>query len=188
MLVSAVQQCESVIIIYIYPIPPEPPVSHPSRSSLGFLCYLATSHYFTHDSVYISMLLSQFILHSTFLVVSTNRGCYKSLCKTKSKESRANQFSSVIQSCSTLCDSKDSSTPASLPITDSRSLLKLLSIKSMMPSNHLILCCPLLLQPSIFPSIRVFSKESVLFIRWPKYWNFSLRDQSFQWISRTDLL
>ena len=62
---------------------------------------------------------------------------------------------------------------ASLSITSSQSLLKLMSTKSVMPSNHLILCCPLLLPPSIFPSIRVFSNESILHIRWPKYWNFS---------------
>ena len=61
----------------------------------------------------------------------------------------------------------------SLSITNSWSLLKLMFIQSVMPSNHLILCCPLLLLPSIFPSIRVFSKESVLHIRWPKYWSFS---------------
>ena len=61
---------------------------------------------------------------------------------------------------------------ASLSITNSQSLLKRMSIESVMPSNHLILCCPLL-PPSIFPSIRVFSNESVLHIRWPKYWNFS---------------
>ena len=62
---------------------------------------------------------------------------------------------------------------ASLSITNSRSLLKLMSIESVMPSNHLILCHPLLLLPSIFPSIRVFSDELVLCIRWPKYWSFS---------------
>ena len=62
---------------------------------------------------------------------------------------------------------------ASLSITNSRSLLKLMSIESVMLPNHLILCCPLLLLPSIFPSIRVFSSESVLCIRWPKYWSFS---------------
>ena len=62
---------------------------------------------------------------------------------------------------------------ASLSITNTQSLLKLMSIMSVMPSNHLILCHPLLLLPSIFPSIRVFSNESVLCIRWPKYWNFS---------------
>ena len=60
---------------------------------------------------------------------------------------------------------------ASLPITNSRSLLKLTSIESVMPSNHLILCRPLLLLPSIFPSIRIFSSESVLRIKWPKYWS-----------------
>ena len=73
----------------------------------------------------------------------------------------------------------DSATPwaaarqASLFITNSRSLFKLMSIDSVMPSNHLILCHPLLLLPSIFPSIRVFSNESVLRIRWPNYWSFS---------------
>ena len=62
---------------------------------------------------------------------------------------------------------------ASLPITNSRSFLKLISIESVIPSNHLILCSPLLLPPSVFPSIRVFSNESVHCIRWPKYWSFS---------------
>ena len=63
---------------------------------------------------------------------------------------------------------------ASLPITSSWSLLKVISIASMVPSNHLILCHPLLLLPSIFPSIRIFSNESVLCFRWPKYWSFSI--------------
>ena len=62
---------------------------------------------------------------------------------------------------------------ASLSLTNSWSLPKLMSIESVMPSNHLILCCPLLLLPSIFPSITVFSNESALCIRWPKYWSFS---------------
>ena len=62
---------------------------------------------------------------------------------------------------------------ASLSITNSRSLLKLMFIEALMPPNHLILCGPLLLPPSVFPSIRVFSNESVLCIRWPKYWSFS---------------
>ena len=61
----------------------------------------------------------------------------------------------------------------SLSITNSQSLLKLMSIESVMPSNHLILCCPLLLLPPVFPSIRVFYNESVLCISWPKYWSFS---------------
>ena len=64
--------------------------------------------------------------------------------------------------------------PASLSITSSQSLLKLMPIESVMPSNHLILCCPLLLPPSVFPRIKVFSNELVLHIRWPKYWTFSL--------------
>ena len=62
---------------------------------------------------------------------------------------------------------------ASLSITNSQSLLKLMSIESVMPSNHLILCCPLLLMSSIFPRIRVFSNELVLCLRWPTYWSFS---------------
>ena len=64
---------------------------------------------------------------------------------------------------------------ASLSCTVSRSLLKLMSIESVMPSNHLVLCCPLLLLSSIFPSIRVFFIELTLCIRWPKYWSFSFR-------------
>ena len=61
----------------------------------------------------------------------------------------------------------------SLSITNSQSLLKLISIESVMPSNHLLLCCPLLLLPLIFPNMRVFSNESALYDRWPKYWSFS---------------
>ena len=83
------------------------------------------------------------------------------------------QFSSVTQSCPILCDPMNRSTPG-LPVHhNSQSSLKLTSIESVMPSSHLILCRPLLLLPSIFPSIRVFSNESALRIRWPKYWSFS---------------
>ena len=83
-------------------------------------------------------------------------------------------FSSVAQSCPTLHNPMDhTACQASLSITNSQSLLKLISIESVMPSNHLILCHPLLHLPSIFPSIRVFSNESALHIRWPKYWSFS---------------
>ena len=82
-------------------------------------------------------------------------------------------FSSVAQSCLTLCDPMDCSTQASLSITNSWSLLKFMSTELVMPFNHLILCRPLLLPPSTFPSIRVFSNESVLRIRWPKCWSFS---------------
>ena len=81
--------------------------------------------------------------------------------------------SSGAQLCPTLCDLMDCSTPG-LPVHHHpRSSLKLMSIESVMPSNRLILCCPLLLLPSVFPSIRVFSSESVLPIRWPKDWSFS---------------
>ena len=75
--------------------------------------------------------------------------------------------------CPTLCKPMDCSTPGFPVHHHLWSLLKLMPIESVMPSNHLILCCPLLFLPSIFPSIRVFSSESVLPIRWPKYWSFS---------------
>ena len=84
-----------------------------------------------------------------------------------------NQFSSVAQSCLTLWNPINCSIAASLSITNSQSLPKSISIESVMPSNHLIHCHHLLLSPLIFPSIRVFSNESVLCIRWPKFWNFS---------------
>ena len=83
------------------------------------------------------------------------------------------QFSSVAQSCPTLCDPMDCSKPGFPVHPNSQSLLKLMSIESVMPSNHLILCHPLLLPPSIFPSIRVFSIQSALCIRWPNYWSFN---------------
>ena len=83
------------------------------------------------------------------------------------------QFSSVAQWCLTLCDPMNRSMPG-LPVHHQlQSSLRLTSIESVMPSSHLILCRPLLLLPSIFPRIRVFSNESVLCIRWPKYWSFS---------------
>ena len=84
---------------------------------------------------------------------------------------------SVQFSCSVVSDSFETpwtaACQASLSITNSRSLLKLMSIESVMPSNHLILCCPLLLLPLVPPSIRLFSSESTLRMRWPKYWSFS---------------
>ena len=83
------------------------------------------------------------------------------------------QFSSVTQSCLTLCNLMDCSMPGFLSITNSQSLLKFMSIELVMPSNHLILCHPLLRLPSISPSISVFSNESVHCNRWPKYLNFS---------------
>ena len=92
-------------------------------------------------------------------------------------KSRQFSFSFLVQFCHSV--GSDSAIPwtvahqASLSITNYWSSPKPMSIESVMPSNHLILCCPLLLPPSIFPSIRVFSNESVLHIMWPKYWSFS---------------
>ena len=82
-------------------------------------------------------------------------------------------FSSVSQSCPTLCDPMNHSMPGLPVITNSQSPPKPMSIELVMSSNQLILCCPLFLLPSVFPSIRVFSNESALLIRWPKYWSFS---------------
>ena len=98
----------------------------------------------------------------------------------KKEEMVSVQFSSVAQLCPTLCDLMNHSTPASLSITNSQSPPKPMSVGSVMPSNHLIICRPLLLMPSIFPTIRVFSNESALRIRWPKYWsfNFNIRPSS----------
>ena len=88
------------------------------------------------------------------------------------------QFSSVAQLCPIICDPMDCSTPG-LPVYHQLpEFIQLISIESVMPSNHLILCHPLLLPPSIFPSIRVFSNESVLHVRWPKYWSFSISPSS----------
>ena len=89
------------------------------------------------------------------------------------------QFSSVSQACLTLCYPMDCSMPGFPVITNSQSLLRLMCFKSMMSSYHLILCRPLLFLPSVFPSIRVFSNETVLRIRWPKYWSFSFSISTF---------
>ena len=83
------------------------------------------------------------------------------------------QFSSVTQSCPTLCDPMIAEHQAFLSITNSQSFLKLISIESVIPSSHLILCRPLLLLPPIPPNIRDFSNKSILHLRWPKYWSFS---------------
>ena len=84
----------------------------------------------------------------------------------------SDQIRSVAQSCLTLCDPMNRSTPG-LPVHHQLSSLRLTSIESVMPSSHLILCCPLLLLPPIPPSIRVFSNETTLHMRWPEYWSFS---------------
>ena len=102
---------------------------------------------------------------------------YVQWSKIKQKEYRIMKFSSLQFSRSFLSDSCATPWTAvcqdSLSITNSQSLPKLMSIESVMPSSHLILCCPVLPLPSIFPSIRVFSNESDLCIRWPKFWSFS---------------
>ena len=110
--------------------------------------------------------------HSGSIVLHSHYKCVSVLIFLHSFQ-HFHQFSSVTQSCLTLRDRMDYIHQASLSITNSWSLLKLMSIESVTPSNHLILSCPLLLPPSIFPSIRVFSNELVLCIRWPKYWSFS---------------
>ena len=109
------------------------------------------------------------------------------MCKKDTDVENKVHFISVQFSRSVMSDSATPWTAAgqaSLSITKSPSLLKLMSIELVMPSNHLILCCPLLLPPSIFHSIRVFSSESVLCIRWPKYWSFSFSISSSNEYSR----
>ena len=88
---------------------------------------------------------------------------------------------SVANSCPTLCNPMDCCMPGSPVLHSLQSLLKLMSIESVMPSNHLILCCCLLLLPSIFLSIRVFSDESALRFRWPQYWSFSISPSNGYW-------
>ena len=93
--------------------------------------------------------------------------------KKDTNQSPDSHFSSVAQSFRLFVTPWTAARQASLSITNSWSLLKFMFIESVMPSNHLILCHPLLVSPSIFPNIRVFSNESALCIRWPKYWSFS---------------
>ena len=94
--------------------------------------------------------------------------------------SRSGRFSSVTQVCLSFATPWTTAYQASLSINNYQNLIKLMSIESVMPSNHLILCHPLLLLPSIFSSIRVFSNKSVLHIRWPKYWSFSFNISAFK--------
>ena len=122
-------------------------------------------------ALYYSMLFeytNNIYLYTTYICVCvhTQRNIYVNTYRV--------QFSSVTQLCPTLWTPWTAAHQACLSITNSQSLLKLMSIASVMPFNHLILCRPLLLLPSIFPRIRVFSNESVLCIRLPKYWSFSI--------------
>ena len=172
MLISAVQNCESAISIHI-PIPREPPSHAPScPTPLG--CHRAHG--------WVPCVIWQLPTSCLFYLWWRINICLNatlSVCSTLSFPCCVHksilyvyifiQFSSVAQLCLTLCDLMDCSTPG-FPVHHQ---LKLMSMESVMPSNHLILCCPLLLPPSIFPSITDFPNESVLRIRWSKYWSFS---------------
>ena len=145
-----------------FPSPGDPP--DPGIKPV-FLCLL----HWQVDSLPLRRLGSPYTLVFTFL------GHTSPLAACGEKAPPSAPLVSSVQSlrCVRLCDPMDFSSQASLSITNSQSSLKLMSIESVMPSNHLILCCPLLLPPSIFTSIWVFSYESVLHVRWPKYWSFS---------------
>ena len=112
-----------------------------------------------NDFKMVSLIISQYLLSVSYI-----------LCSRKNKTKQRIQWLSHVWFIATPWTAAHQ---ASLSSTNSQSLLKLMSIELVIPSNHLILHCPLLFLPSIFPSIRVFSKESVLPIRWPKYWSFS---------------
>ena len=130
---------------------------------------LYTSFVFTGEFAYK-------ILHLYFLIWSLSLHHYTltwHFAITKFETCLTFQFSSVTQSVQLFATPWTAAHQASLSITNSQSLLKLISIKSVMTSNYLIICYPLLLPHSVFPKIRVFSNESVLCIRWPKYWSFS---------------
>ena len=109
----------------------------------------------------------------------TRQGSTGYVCHEADRCTRQWQNCSVTKSCPTLCDLKDCSTPGVLSFTISWSLLKLMSIKSVMLSNRLVLHCLPLLLSSVFPSIRVFYSESALCIRWPKHWSFSFSISPF---------
>ena len=124
-----------------------------------------------HFEIHECILLTLSYMSQGHVSITSQKGCRRKMSRSWIVQPGP-QFTFVTQSCPTLCDPMDCSTP-DLSITNSRSLLKLMFIESVMPSNHLILWRPLLLLPSIFPSIRVFSNESLLHIRWPKYLSFS---------------
>ena len=130
--------------------------------------YLFCIHYVS-TSIYLVILTRKGILPRSLFHTQHLHSMYHKLCYL----SFYFQFSSVAQSCLTLCDPMNLSRQASLSVTSSQNSLRLKSIESVMPSNQLILCHPLLFLSSVCPSIRVFSSESALRIRWPKYWLFS---------------
>ena len=120
-----------------------------------------------------------FLTFGSSLLQSSFSGLGQKMHVFGKKKKKEKTYFTLIRSVQSLSHVQHFVTPwtavhqASLSITNSQSLLKLMSIQSVMPFNHLILCCPLLLLPSIFPRVRVFSNESVLCKRWPKYWSFS---------------
>ena len=129
-------------------------------------------------------LVARVVTRMTKLIILWSEKRWVGQWKTKSQEQfpwltllqsgvQSVQFSSVAQSCPTLCDPWIAARQASLSITNSRSSLKLTSLESVMPSSYPILCHPFILLPPIPLSIRVFSNESTLLMRWPKYWSFS---------------
>ena len=164
-LVSAVQQHESAICIHVSP-PSRPPLPYPSRLSqstkLTSLCYTAAA--------------------AAKSLQSCPTPC-DPIDGSPPGSSATSYFTVIVyvsQSVQSLSHVQLFATPwtaarqASLSITNSWRLLKPMSIESVMPSNHLILCHPFLLLPSVLPSIRVFTNESVLHIKWPKYWSFNI--------------
>ena len=120
-------------------------------------------------SIYFHLLLLIFLRH--LIILLCELAYFKLLCLVSKSSFCCHSFT---QLCLTLCTPWTAACQVSLSFTVSQSVPKLMSIESVMPSNHLILCRPLLLLPSIFSSIRVFSNESALCIRWPKYWSFSI--------------
>ena len=144
------------------PCPSPPPRVCPSSCPLHWWCQPAIS---SSDALF-SFCPQSFPASGTFPIVSYYQ--QQVMLKVMLKVSSI-QFSSVTQSCPTLCDPMNHSLPGSLSITNSQSLLKLMLIESGMPSSHLILCRPLLLLPPIPPSISIFPNESTLHMRWPKY-------------------
>ena len=141
-----------------------------------FLCFLPGFLQYQLFNLDLRFFLSYFCL---WCKIRVQVNCFGQIMKIELayswtiQQSNYPSLSSVTQLYRKLCNPMDCSTPACLSTNNSRSLLKLMFIESVMSSNHLILCYPLLLSPSIFPSIRFFSNESILRIRWPKYWSFS---------------
>ena len=147
--------------------------------------------YYSHNLFYFKFVIVQLLSHAWLFATPWTAACQASLSFTVSqslhKLIQFSQFSSVAQSCPTLCDPKIATRQASLSINSSRRLLKLMSIESVTPSSHLILCHPLLLLPPIPPSISLFQRVNSSH-EVAKVLEFQLQHQSFQWTPRTDLL